>query len=140
SMTAPIEKALAVQPTDQLLGSLLGRHIALASSATTPDLRLDNLTKLAAELRAESENIALIADADDMETLARLYTKVIEKGVMPQAELVRGPKQRAILAEVRKQLEEATEAAERVAETRATRGSSGPLRQIAAASRKGDQH
>ena len=58
----------------------------------------------------------------------------------PQADLVRGPKQKAILTDVRKQLEEAGEASERVAETRATRGSTGPLRQIAEASRKGDQH
>jgi len=135
----PETPIIAAQPMDDLLANLMKRHVTLASGADNASKRLDGLNQLAADLLKEGKDFAFIASDEDMKALARMYSKVVEQGIMKQAEMVRGPQQRKILESVQQQLQESGEAVAKLAE-RAKSGSIEPLRQMAEASRKGDQH
>jgi len=131
------EPQLVLQPTDEWLQGLMQRHVALCGKSANAVDRLNQLNQLATDLRQQTEQLAQIASDDDMKTLARLYGKVVDQGVLQQAALVRKQPQ-AILEPIRRELEQAALATGQLAQ-RVKPGSAEPLRQMAEVSRKGDQ-
>jgi hypothetical protein len=68
-----------------LLQRVVEHDIALAR-ATHPVQRIQILSELAETLAQETGALARIASAEELRDLARWYTKVVERGLIPQAE------------------------------------------------------
>jgi hypothetical protein len=68
--------------------------VAAMSSAKTPQERARASVAMAGDLRTEVKDLYLNAPVDDLDKLAELYEKVVDRGLVPQSEqLVRVPVQ-----------------------------------------------
>lgn len=72
-------------PRDPFLEKIVKRNVALAQTKA-PDERMVALAGLADDLSAETRGLARIADQDDLRELSGLFQKVVNDGIVRQAE------------------------------------------------------
>ena len=72
-------------PRDPFLDKIVKRNVALAQTKA-PDERMVALAGLADDLSAETRGLARIADQDDLRELSGLFQKVVNDGIVRQAE------------------------------------------------------
>ncbi len=75
---------LAAAPRHELLQKVVTLNTELART-TTPAARLTKLSNLAVELRNETAALSRAAQKDDLQSLARMYEKVVRDGLIVQA-------------------------------------------------------
>jgi hypothetical protein len=137
----PVAKGEPPIPDQDLVGRLLECDLRLAE-AGTPRQRVETLAELADVLHRESRAVCQGGGARELQTLARLYERVIEQGVVPRAKEMPAGKERLealkpIVAQLAQAEREARQLAERSAQKSAP--TSGPLLQIAAAAKTADR-
>jgi hypothetical protein len=79
----------APHPEVAVRHDLLGkevRHLVALTRTNDPRARLTELVGVAESLNAEARQMYLIAGADEMADLQRLFDKAVARGVVPQAE------------------------------------------------------
>lgn len=81
----PAPAAPEVVVRHDLLGKEV-RHLVALTRTNDPRARLAELVGVADALKAEARQMYLIAGADEMADLQRLFEKAVAKGVVPQAE------------------------------------------------------
>jgi ABC-type transporter Mla MlaB component len=74
--------------TDPLLAKVMERNLTLAT-ADSATKRVQTLSDLADDLDSQTRQLALVAHADDLQTLAKLYDEVLKTGIVKQAGEVR---------------------------------------------------
>lgn len=132
-----VQSPVAVQgshTSDPFVKKLLDRDLRLASAATARE-RLQELAGMADDLRGETEMLARLSADGELETLAQLYQRVMQHGIVKHAAKL-PPADREELRDVAFRLSEAGRAAELTAQ--AHPNSSGPLREIATAAREAE--
>src|SRR5262245_13228624 len=129
----PVEPRKGPNP---LVAKLLESDLSLAE-AETPRHQVETLARLAAALHAESGPLAKASAARELDTLARLYGKVIRDGVVPRAKALPMDERRDALGAIARSLAQASKDAEALA-GKANPAAAAPLRQLAAAARDGD--
>lgn len=83
--------------SDPMLERLVGLHAELAT-ADAIDRRVEILAQIASALDEQARSLALVANVDDLRTLAQLFADVLgEKGVSGKAELVPPLNRKALL-------------------------------------------
>ena len=133
--TEPVVKN-ASESDKTLAGKLLELDMKLAQS-DSPRERVETLAKLAKNLEGESRSLAQVAGPKDLQTLAKLYTKVVEEGLVQRARKLPAAQRRQVLDPILGQLMLAKTEAEQMAQ-KAPPESAVPFQTIAAASRNGD--
>jgi hypothetical protein len=128
---------VAVKPAqDALLAKLLERNVKLAQVKEAPE-RVAALGELADDLSGASRNMARVASGDDMNELAGLYAKVVQR-LVPQAKNLPPAERKVTVAQLSDRLRAAGEAAERLSADVPT-PSVAPLQTIAKAAREADR-
>jgi len=139
-LSPPAKKTESVVKTASddktLAGKLLELDMKLAQS-DSPRERVETLAKLAKNLEGESRSLAKVAGPKDLQTLAKLYTKVVEEGLVQRARKLPAAQRRDVLDPILGQLMLAKTEAEQMAQ-KAPPESAVPFQIIAAASRNGD--
>lgn len=79
------EAPVAEAPPYPLLQRVVEHDLSLARAAS-PAQRIQALSELAETLAQETGTLARIASADELRDLVRWYNKVVERGLVPQAE------------------------------------------------------
>jgi hypothetical protein len=74
-------------PPDPLVAALVKHNLHLASAAK-PRERVETLAALADDLHGEMRSLARAGTREDLETLAVLYKRVLEDGILKQADLL----------------------------------------------------
>lgn len=83
--------------SDPMLEQLVGLHAELAAT-NSMDRRVEILARIASALDEQARSLALVADVDDLQTLAQLFADVLgEKGLGGKAELVPPLNRKALL-------------------------------------------
>jgi hypothetical protein len=121
---------------DALLAQLLERNVKLAQVKEAPE-RVAALGELADDLSGASRNMARVASGEDMNELAGLYAKVVQR-IVPQAKNLKPEERKVTVAQLSDRLRSAGEAAERLAGEVPT-PSVAPLQSIAKAAREADR-
>ncbi|MCI0456662.1 MAG: hypothetical protein L0Z62_06745, partial [Gemmataceae bacterium] len=137
----PVAKGEPPVPDQDLVARLLECDLRLAE-ADSPRKRVETLAELADTLHRESRALSQGDGAQELQALARLYERVIEKGVVPRArEMPAGQERLEALKPIVAQLAQAEREARQLAERLAQKSArtSEPLRQIAAAAKTGDR-
>lgn len=119
---------------DPLVEKLLKRDLKLASAPSARQ-RVEELTALADDLRGETQMLAKASADRELETVARLYQKVMQDGIIKHARKI-PPGERQQLVGVAEKLEAARREAELLAGAHPQ--DSAPLQQIAAAAREAE--
>lgn len=122
---------------DPLLASLLQRNLRLAA-ANSPRQRLEALADLADDLNSESQTLMQAASPTDLATLAQLYRKVVQEGIVAQAKALPPAERATALGPIADRLTRVWNDADELAD-RLPAGTSRSLRVIAAAARDGDK-
>jgi hypothetical protein len=76
---------IAAIPDDPFLNKIVERDVALAK-ATTPEERLKILSGMAVDLSAQARSLARVASPEELRDLAKWYGKVVNDGIVKQAE------------------------------------------------------
>ena len=72
-------------PDDPFLTRIVERDVALAK-ATTPEERLKVLSAMADDLSSQARSLARVASPEELRDLAKWYGKVVNDGIVKQAE------------------------------------------------------
>jgi hypothetical protein len=97
-----------------LAGKLIELDMKLAQ-AESPRERVETLAKLAKNLEGESRSLAHIAFPKDLQTLAKLYSRVVEEGLVQRARKLPLKERRQVLDPILGQLMVAKKEAEEMA-------------------------
>lgn len=124
------------EPDKTLAGKLLELDMKLAQ-ADSPRERVQTLAKLAHNLEGESRSLAQVAGPKDLHTLAKLYSRVVEEGLVQRARKLPAQERRQVLDPILGQLMVAKKEAEQMAQ-KAPAESAVSFQVIAAAARNGD--
>jgi hypothetical protein len=92
-------QAVASLPNDPLLDSVIQCNVTLAAAnSTNPEKKLESLAEMARQLASQMNSIAKVdPSGKNLVALARLYTKVVQNGLLEQApELNEGDKVRLL--------------------------------------------
>ena len=119
-----------------LAGKLIELDMQLAQSDNTRE-RVETLAKLAENLQGESRSLAQVAGPKELQTLAKLYSKVVEEGLVQRARKLPAADRREVLDPILSQLMIAKKDAEEMAQ-KAPAESAVPFQVIAAAARNSD--
>jgi hypothetical protein len=135
------QKQLVVQLKNKekdktLAANLLELDMQLAQADNTRE-RVETLAKLAQNLEGESRSLAQVARPKDLHTLAKLYSKVVEEGLVQRARKLPAAERRQVLDPILGQLMVAKKEAEEMAQ-KAPAERAVPFQVIAAAARNGD--
>jgi hypothetical protein len=76
---------MVVIPDDPFLNKIVERDVALAK-ATTPEERLKVLSGMADDLSAQARGLARVASPEELRDLAKWYGKVVNDGIVKQAD------------------------------------------------------
>jgi hypothetical protein len=98
---------------------------------------VETLAKLAENLQGESRSLAQVAGPKELQTLAKLYSKVVEEGLVQRARKLPAAERREVLDPILSQLMIAKKDAEEMAQ-KAPAESAIPFQVIAAAARNSD--
>jgi hypothetical protein len=118
-------------------GRILDIDLNLAA-ADTQRRRVETLARLAQTLHGESRSLAAVAGPDEMQSLAKLYGKVVNEGIVARARKLPPAERRQALHPIADQLALADREAEALAKKTRPEAAA-PLLQIAAVARAGDQ-
>jgi hypothetical protein len=94
-----------------LAGKLLELDMKLAQT-DSPRQRVETLAKLAQNLEGESRSLAQVAAPKDLHSLAKLYSKVVEEGLVQRARKLPAKERRQVLDPILSQLMVAKKEAE----------------------------
>lgn len=119
-----------------LASKLIQLDMQLARS-DSPRERVETLAKLAQNLEGESRSLAEVAKPKELQTLAKLYSKVVEEGLVARARKLPIAERQRVLDPILGQLMVAKKEAEQMAQ-KAAPESALPFQVIAAAARNGD--
>jgi hypothetical protein len=138
----PPDRPAAVAPKppaapDTMLAHLLQRSLRLAE-ATSARQRVEGVAGLAELLHGESGTLGRLAEADDVEALARLYERVIQEGVVARAQALPAAELRDVLEPIAGRLAQAGREADGLARE-VPAASAGWVQSLAAVSRKGEE-
>ena len=125
------------QADKTLAGKLLDLDMKLAQSES-PRERVEHLAKLAQNLEGESRSLAQVAGSKDLHSLAKLYSKVVEEGLVQRARKLPAKERRQVLDPILSQLMVAKKEAEEMVR-KTPPESAAPFQVIAAAAGNGDQ-
>lgn len=78
---------LAEKPRHELLNKEMANVVMLAKADSAPD-RLQVWTDWANDLRNETRDLYKVAPADELSSLARMYDKAVQEGIVKQAKLL----------------------------------------------------
>lgn len=78
-------QAKAEPPRHELLQKVVALNTDLAATASPKD-RVAKLAGLAADLRGETRALSKTAQAEEMQSLAKMYESVVSRGIVSQAE------------------------------------------------------
>jgi hypothetical protein len=120
-----------------LAGKVLELDLRLAE-AESPRRRVETLAQLAENLHSESRALARVAEAKDLDALARLYSMVVRDGIIARARSIPAEERRDTLDAIAEQLARTRRDAENLAQD-ARPGAAKPLLVIAAAAQTGDR-
>ena len=78
---------VSAAPSDPVLAQILNRNLDFAKSTTarSAQKKVETFAALAQDLENETRNLARVASAEELGTLAELYDDVIRKGLLAQA-------------------------------------------------------
>ena len=137
--TKPVVPELAAKPRHELLNREMANVVKLANADSAP-ARLKVWTAWATDIRGETRDLYKVAPADELSSLARMYDKAVQEGIVKQAKLL----PQHMDAEEKQTLLQAADAklAETVAEAERLHNEAPPpaqkyLKQIAESSREG---
>lgn len=133
--TAQVERPARVP--DQLFARLSAGHLRLAQ-AQTPQDRVAEVARFVDHVHQHTQDLASVADPATLQTLARLYERLVRDGVVRGAHAVARDQRRTSLVPLAERLARLGDEAERWVHE-VPPGSAAPLRQIAAAARAGDR-
>jgi hypothetical protein len=126
---------MVAAPPDPFLEKMVMAKVKLD---TAPDRagRLAVLDGLATDIRSEAKAISMITPGAEMDSLARMYDRVVTDGLVAHARDLPAPERRAKLDKYIQHLAEAEQEANQLAAA-APPGSDRPLREIAKSAEKG---
>jgi hypothetical protein len=122
--------------TDPLLAKVMERNVMLAT-ADNATKRVQTLSDLADDLDGQTRQLALVAPADDLQTLAKLYDEVLKAGIVKQANEVRLEDRPNVLKPIAERLFTASEQMRRAANEMPNKAE--PLKQMAQAADEASQ-
>ncbi|HLW68063.1 MAG TPA: hypothetical protein VKS79_22285 [Gemmataceae bacterium] len=122
--------------TDPLLAKVMDRNLALAT-ADSPTKRVQTLSDLADDLDGQTRQLALVAQTDDLQTLAKLYDEVLKAGIVKQAGEVRLEDRQKVLKPIADRLFAASEQMRQTANDMPNKAE--PLKQMALAADEASQ-
>jgi hypothetical protein len=99
--------------SDELVKKLLQHDMGLARAAT-PGERLERLADLADALQESTRALAPVGDAKDLDQLAVLYGRVVEEGLITQAQALDEKERAAVVAKIVSRLDRAATADEQL--------------------------
>lgn len=135
----PIGPELAEKPRHELLNKEMENVVKLAKADSAPD-RLQVWTDWSNDIRLETRDLYKVAPADELSSLARMYDKTVQEGIVKQAKML---PQHMDMAEKQKLLKNAmTKLDETAAEAERLHNEAPPpaqkyLKQIAESARDG---
>ncbi|HEV3145122.1 MAG TPA: hypothetical protein VGZ47_14630 [Gemmataceae bacterium] len=101
-------------PADPLLAKVMERNLTLATTDSATK-RVQTLSDLADDLDGQTRQLALVAHADDLQTLAKLYDEVLKAGIVKQAGEIRLEDRQKVLQPIAEQLFKASKRTEELA-------------------------
>jgi hypothetical protein len=122
--------------TDPLLAKVMERNLTLAT-ADTATKRVQTLSDLADDLDGQTRQLALVAHADDLQTLAKLYDEVLKAGIVKQAGEIRLEDRPKVLEPIADRLFKASQQEQQLAQEMPDKA--GPLKQMAQAADEANQ-
>lgn len=131
----PDAPTVAALPPDPLLEKVVAAKVKL-DAAAGPVARLAVLDSLERDLHEEATTLSKITPGTEMDSLARMYEKVVGDGIVEQARLMTADERKARLPAYNDRLAKAEQEANRMA-AEAPPGSDRPLKDIARAAQKG---
>lgn len=121
---------VASSSADPLLAKVMERNLTLAT-ADSATKKVQTLSDLADDLDSQTRQLALIAHADDLQSLAKLYDEVLKAGIIKQAETIRLEDRQKVLEPIADRLFKASQQEQQLAQEMPDKA--GPLKQMAQA-------
>jgi len=101
--------------------------------------RVTQAAALASALRDKARALAQAGDADDLKSLARIYSEIVGKDLAEYAGAVPAPQRPAALAGAAAEMRDAESEFQRLAAANPAASTAGPLRQLASSAGEGGQ-
>jgi hypothetical protein len=125
-------------PADPMLASVVELNLTLAKAAT-PKESLDALARFSDEWRTESRGMCMVANADEMKTVAGVYTRIVRETIVARAKDLPTPDERKrVLEPIADQLRKAADETDQLKKD-APAPSQKPLSDMAQAARDANQ-
>jgi hypothetical protein len=122
--------------TDPLLAKVMDRNLTLATANTAKE-RVLTLSDLADDIDSQTRQLALVAHADDLQSLAKLYDDVLKTGIVKQAGAVRLEDRQKVLEPIADRLFKASQQEQQLAQEMPDKAL--PLKQMAQAADEANQ-